>query len=72
MKRILQSPEQLLISLKLGKVVKHAKLNYSFKLVEGVVCAYEEGQCVEINVTIPWHKDSYYVEDRFSVKGFMF
>jgi len=72
MKRILQSPEQLLISLKLGKVVKHSKMNYSFKLVEGVVCVYEEGKCVEINATIPWYKDSYYVEDRFNVKGFMF
>lgn len=72
MKRYLNSPEQLVIALKLGKVVKHEDISISFKLVEGLLCAYENGICVEVNVTIPWDPKSFYVEERFSFKGFKF
>lgn len=67
MKKYLNSPEQVLIALKLGKVVykkDHHHLHY--KIVEGVVCAFanDTKECVLINAQIFWLEDYFYVIEK--------
>ena len=61
MKKYLDSPEQLIIALKLDKVVYKENSESHFKLVEGVVCAFNDEGCLYINSPITWTEDSFYI-----------
>ena len=65
MKKYLNSPEQVAIALKSNKVVREKGFDWSFKMVEGMVGCYDdEGNCIVINVGIPYKEGKYYVEGK--------
>lgn len=61
MKKYLNSPEQLLIALKLGKVVYVEDTNISYKMVENHICSFDEAGCCFINQSIFWRANKFYV-----------
>lgn len=61
MKKYLNSPEQLIIALKLDKAVYRENSESYFKLVEGVICAFNDEGCLWINSQIMWTEDSFYI-----------
>ena len=61
MKKYLNSPEQVLIALKLGKVVCRENTGVHFKLVEGLICAFNEEGCLWVNAQIMWEENKFYV-----------
>lgn len=61
MKKYLNSPEQLLIALKLQKVVYVEGTNVSYKMVENHICSFDESGCIFINQSIYWRANKFYV-----------
>lgn len=64
MKKYLNSPEQVLIALKLGKVVYKEKLTTFYKMVEGIICAFDEEGCLWLNSQLLWEEDAFYVIEK--------
>lgn len=66
MKKYLNSPEQLLIALKLGKVVYKEGRHLNYKMVEGIICSFEEEtkECVLINAQVFWLENHFYIIEK--------
>lgn len=65
MKKYLNSPEQLLIAIKLGKVVRHNSIGVKIKMIEGIICVCSENdKFVFVNESVPWTPDTFYVEEK--------
>lgn len=64
MKKYLNSPEQLIIALKLGKVVYREKFSLHYKMLEGIICAFDKEGCVWANAQIIWTESELYVIEK--------
>lgn len=61
MRKYLNSPEQLIIALKRDKAVYKENSESYFKLVEDIICTFNDGGCLYINSQIVWTEDSFYI-----------